>query len=215
MSKRAFPRFVVSLAASLLVLAVLLLLMNKRAQSDLPPGDDPLQAAFWPAPDFLLSDQASQPTTLEDLRGRVWVADFFFTSCPGICPILAEKMRWLSDEIADHPERSAMRLVSFSLDPQRDTVEVLSDYAEAVGATPDRWLFLTGTDRRDTWELSNEGFKLAVADTPQDPVNPISHTGKMVLVDRRGDIRGYYDGLTAAGVKDLKRDLLRLVEQDL
>lgn len=169
---------------------------------------------LWPAPDFILTDQAGELTTLEDLKGQVWAADFFFTSCPGICPMLAEKMQWLSEELADHPQRGEMRLVSFSLDPENDTVEVLGDYAEAVGAVPSEWLYLTGSSRAEMWGISEKGFRLAVADTPGDPANPIAHTGKIALIDRDGQVRGYYDGLTPEGIKDLKRDMLRLVESE-
>lgn len=176
-------------------------------------GSDDTLDTFYPAPEFILTDQTGQLTTLEDLRGQVWVADFFFTSCPGICPVLSQNMRWLQDELADHPQRGDLRLVSFSLDPETDTVEVLADYAEAIGAAPDEWLFLTG-ERETIWSISEDGFKLGVSDTPDDPANPISHNGKIVLVDRAGNVRGYYDGLTLSGVEDLKRDLLRLVEEE-
>ena len=167
---------------------------------------------LWPAPDFMLTNQAGEITTAEDLKGQVWAVDFFFMNCTAICPMLAEKMQWLSDEIADHPQRGDMRLVSISLDPDRDTPETLADYAEALGAVPSEWLFLTGPTRQEVWEVSEGGFKLAVEATPDDPTNPIAHTGQIALVDRQGMVRGFYNGLEAEGVQALKRDMLLLVE---
>ncbi|MEM7624373.1 MAG: SCO family protein [Planctomycetota bacterium] len=204
-----------AMTAVALILLGLVLFVNfvgfPQAASGLRGADELTE--LWPAPDFMLTDQAGELTTAEDLRGQVWAVDFFFMNCTAICPMLAEKMQWLSDELADHPQRREMRLVSISLDPDRDTPDVLADYAEALEAVPDEWLFLTGQTRQEVWKISSEGFRLAVTDTPDDPANPIAHTGKIALVDRDGQVRGYYDGLTPEGVKELKRDMLRLVER--
>ncbi|MEM6458346.1 MAG: SCO family protein [Planctomycetota bacterium] len=166
---------------------------------------------FWPAPDFALTNQAGHTVTTDDLRGKVWAADFFFTQCPGICTMMFANMVEVRDAFLTHPDAEELSLVSFSLDPENDTVEVLAETAAAIDATPDQWQFFTG-DRDAIWRLSEDGFKLGVAATPDDPVNPISHPGKIVLVDRDGVIRGFYDGLTREGVAALKRDLARLLE---
>jgi len=168
---------------------------------------------LWPAPAFTLTDQSGQTVTLDDLKGQVWAADFFFTSCPGICPVLSRNMQGLAADLANHPKRSGIRLVSFSLDPETDTVERLAEYAQAIDATPEQWLFLTG-EKADIWNLSEAGFKLAVGDTPDDPQNPISHSGKVALVDKTGMVRGYYEGLTGLGMAELQRDLRRLIEEE-
>ncbi|MEM8739011.1 MAG: SCO family protein [Planctomycetota bacterium] len=173
---------------------------------------NPPLPVYYDAPAFALTDQLGRAVTDDDLRGKVWVADFFFTSCPGICPVLSRNMQRLNRAIADHPRRDELRLVSFSLDPETDTPEVLAEYAEALGAAPDRWLFLTG-EKQVLWNLSEDGFKLIVDDNFQDPLNPIAHSGKVVLIDRLGVVRGYYDGLTAEGIQAAQRDLLRLLEE--
>ncbi|MBB6429414.1 SCO family protein [Algisphaera agarilytica] len=167
---------------------------------------------LWPAPDFTLTNQAGETVTRDDLLGQVWAADFFFTSCPGICPMLSANMQGLNADLADHPKRSDLRLVSFSLDPEHDTVEVLAEYSEAIEAPPSDWLFLTG-QRQAIWDLSINGFKLEVQDTPDDPANPILHSGKVVLVDRQGMVRGYYDGLLPEGIKQLQADLELLLAE--
>ncbi|MEM1447081.1 MAG: SCO family protein [Planctomycetota bacterium] len=206
-----------SLAATAVLLIILALVVYTKttgmqtAFSGLTPAADPLPE-YWPAPDFTLTNQAGEMLTREDLLGKVWAADFFFTSCPGICPMLSANMQAMNADLADHPRRDQLRLVSFSLDPANDTTQVLAEYAEAIGVTPDDWLFFTG-DRQALWDLSIEGFKLEVADTPDDPVNPILHSGKVILIDRQGMIRGFYEGLVPEGMAQLQADLRRLLEE--
>jgi protein SCO1/2 len=182
-------------------------------------GSGPAAAAapelevYFPAPDFALTDQAGQTLTRDDLLGQVWVAKFFFTRCPGICPMMSANAADLQRDLAEQPWADRVRLVSFSLDPERDTPQVLADYAEALGVSPRQWAFVRGTQEQ-TWSLSQDGFKLAVADTPDDPQNPISHSGNFVLVDQRGRVRGYYDGLRAQGIAELRRDIERLINAE-
>lgn len=182
-----------------------------RSVSQVFPANQPLPE-FWPAPEFTLTNQAGESVTRDDLLGQVWAADFFFTSCPGICPMLSANMQAMNADLADHPDRDELRLVSYSLDPENDTVETLAEYAEAIEVTPADWLFLTGP-RQSIWELSINGFKLEVQDTPGDPANPILHSGKVILVDRQGMVRGYYEGLAAEGMAQLQSDLRRLLEE--
>ncbi len=206
-----------SLAATAILLIILALVLYTRttgmqsAFSGLNAADEPLPE-FWPAPDFTLTNQAGDTITNADLLGQVWAADFFFTRCPGICPMLSANMQAMNADLADHPRREQLRLVSFSLDPENDTVETLAEYADAIEAPPRDWLFLTGP-RKSIWDLSIDGFKLEVQDTPDDPANPVLHSGKVVLVDRQGMIRGYYEGLVPEGMAQLQRDLRRLLEE--
>ncbi len=167
---------------------------------------------YWAAPAFTLTDQRGQTLTDRDLAGQVWLADFFFTSCPGICPMLSANMQDLYAQLSDEPWGESVRIVTFSLDPQRDTVEVLAEYADAIGADPRRWSFLRGP-REEIWKISQQGFKLSVDDTPGNPAGPIGHSGRVALVDRDGQIRGFYDGLTAEGIAALRADLERIVPQ--
>ncbi len=159
-------------------------------------------------PDFVLIDQNSKPFGTEQLRGSVWVADFIFTSCPDMCPMLTSAMATIEREIAKDSGVKDIHFVSISVDPDNDTPAVLAEYAEKYAAAGARWAFLTGT-RPEIWKLSTEGFHLPVERADRAQSGPIFHSNRFVLTDRRGRIRGYYDGLDSdardALIADLKR----------
>ena len=147
-----------------------------------------------PLPEFALVDQAGAPFGSADLAGQVWVADFVFTRCDTICPRLSESLAWLQGEL-QRSGRADVRLVSFSVDPEHDRPEVLARYAASYQADPARWRFLTG-ERVPLWTLIRDGFKLPVDyDARDDPARLIFHSGKLALVDRRGQVRGYFGGV--------------------
>ena len=154
------------------------------------------------APDFSLVSESGKTVTAADYRGTVWIADFIFSRCGGSCPILSSRMLALSRKTADVP---AIRYVSFGVDPEYDTPEVLATYARELGADPARWTFLHG-ERPVIRALIKDGFKLAIEDGPADSVEPILHSTRFVLVDGEGTIRGYYDGMEQPPVDALERD---------
>jgi protein SCO1/2 len=137
-------------------------------------------------PDFTLTERSAREVKNQDLAGQIWIADFVYTSCGGLCPIMSEKMRKLQDTLP-----AEVRLVSFSVDPDVDTPAVLTEYAKKFGADPNRWLFLTGS-KESLFQLSKDGFKLAVDDSGGTEQEPITHSSRFALVDRQGRIRGYY-----------------------
>ncbi len=155
-------------------------------------------------PVFALVDQRDQPFSDRDLRGRVWVADFVFTHCSGQCPMMHERMRTLAQMI-QHPD---VRLVSFSVDPERDTPRVLAEYAAQQRWPMQRWSFVTGA-RAEITRVCREGFHLAMGDG-ESQAEPVTHSVRLALVDRRGDIRGYYDASDTAQMAQLIRDLRQL-----
>jgi cytochrome oxidase Cu insertion factor (SCO1/SenC/PrrC family) len=176
---------------------------------DRPAGDagsDESPRVLSTVPPFTLQDQAGGAFGLDELAGRVWVANFIFTRCPGTCPVQTRYVKRLQEELRDVPAWSEVRLVSFTVDPQYDTPDVLQDYAVSVGADPDQWFFLTGT-REEIWQLSKDGFKLPVGDAPPGGDGPILHATQLMLIDDRGRLRGYYDGLSDDGLQELRRDL--------
>ncbi len=130
--------------------------------------------------DFSLTDQNKKTLTLADLKGKVWVADFFFTSCQGACPIMNSRMSKLEKSLAS----SGLHLLSISVDPAVDTPEVLAKYAKNFNAT-DQWKFVTG-EKAKIIELSVKGFHLSADE------EPTSHSQRLVLIDRNSHIRGYY-----------------------
>lgn len=155
-------------------------------------------------PPFSLTSHRGETITRDDLAGAPWIADFIFTRCALSCPMMTTRMAELDDGRV--PDEA--RLVSFSVDPEHDTPEVLAEYAEAFGASA-RWHFLTGS-KEEIAELALRGFRLALDPDPPPgtapPEEPIVHSTRFVLVDGRGRIRGYYDGMTREGVEQLERD---------
>jgi protein SCO1/2 len=157
-------------------------------------------------PEFTLTNRDGRTVRSADLAGSPWIADFVFTRCPASCPMMTSRMARL---VAELPADAGVRFVSFSVDPEHDTPEVLQRYAASFKA-PARWLFLTG-DGRQIYRLSQEGFKLGVDANPQaggdETAEPILHSTRFVLVDGEGRIRGYYDAFDAESMKGLTRDL--------
>ncbi|MCH8052492.1 MAG: SCO family protein [Planctomycetes bacterium] len=137
---------------------------------------------------------------MKDLLGRVWIADFIFTSCAGPCPQMSRHMQRLQTDLAD---LKSLRLVSFSVDPERDTPEVLRTYGERYDADPQRWLFLTGPMDR-IYDIAIKGFKITVEAAREN--NQIIHDTRFILVDAAGMIRGYYDSTSAEALERLRRD---------
>lgn len=175
-----------------------------------PPGLSTATAAtlpkLWQLPEFSLTERSGQPLKLADLQGKVWVADFFYTTCPGPCPMMTSRFSSLHRDLAQEPE---VRFVSISTDPEKDTPEMLRAYAERFQAD-DRWLFLTG-EKAEIYQLAIAGFKLSLAETPGAP-EPITHSTKLALVDRTGAVRGFYDGLAEDQAR-IKADILRLLQE--
>jgi protein SCO1/2 len=164
-------------------------------------------------PDFSLIERSGEAVRLEDLKGQVWVADFVFTHCAGPCPLLSRRMQSLQESLTGY---SDVRLVSFSVDPERDTPEVLAEYAKRYNAG-DRWLFLTGGKEPLYW-LIMDGFKLGVDDgsalTAGVPgPGTITHSTRFVLVDRAGRIRAYYDGASKDVAGQLLPDMQALLRE--
>ena len=166
------------------------------------PAGGPDLPRLGEAPPFSLVSEGGKAVARADLAGKVWIADFIFTRCGGSCPILSSRMAALSGKLRDVLD---VRFVSFGVDPEYDTPEVLADYGRKLGTDPARWSFLHGP-RPVVRSLVKDGFKLAVEDAPADSVEPILHSTRFVLVDGEGTIRGYYDGMEQAPVDQLERD---------
>jgi protein SCO1/2 len=164
-------------------------------------------ANYGSVPAFSLTNQDSQPFGSAQLSGKIWIADFVFTSCPGPCPIISSRMSELQKPL----EKSDVHLVTFSVDPETDTPEVLRDYAARLHARPGRWDFLTG-DKANIYRLSKDGFKLAVAEGAGDE-GQLVHSTRAALVDRHGTIRGYYDVTAPDGVTTLLADTSQLLRE--
>ena len=162
--------------------------------------------------EFSLIDQNGDPFTRDDLRGQLTVIDFLFTNCPFICPALTRQMLRLQDRL----EGTGVRLLSISVDPERDTPERLREYAAQHGADLNVWTFLTG-DFEEVMRISEDGLKLALALDPGNPItmgdgtviDNVAHTGKFVLVGPDLRILGLYTGTEQEDVDRLADRLLR------
>jgi protein SCO1/2 len=164
-------------------------------------------------PAFTFTSTDGKPFGSRDLDGKPWVVDFVFTTCPSICPRMTEDMGRLQTWLVNRGLEGRVHLVSISVDPTRDTPEVLRGYAQTFHARPGTWLFLTGP--QDAVEDAVvRGFKIAVGREKDDTVDGFSivHGTKFVLVDGKRQIRGYYDSDDAEAQAALRRDLSNLAD---
>ena len=207
------PRRVLILATVAAGLAVLALeLVMRRVTAQPSPGPQPVHRlarsaseplpTLWPVPSYRLLDQNGQTRTPEELRGSVWVADFIFTSCKSVCPVLSAKMVQVQRAIQD----PRLRFVSFSVDPERDTPEALRAYATRWAPDESRWTLLA-TTKESLADLA-KGMKTFVERQP-DP-DATLHTSELFLIDGKGRVRGLYgtDGDSFAQILPDARRLL-------
>lgn len=163
--------------------------------------------SYGTLPAFQLVNQNGQPFGSAQLAGKIWIADFVYTTCPGPCPMISSRMSELQKPL----EKTDVHLVSFSVDPEKDTPQVLRGYAEKLHADPARWGFLTGP-KSAIYKLSHDGFKLAISDGSGEQGIPV-HSTRMVLVDRHGEIRGYYEATEADAITKLLADTNHLLRE--
>jgi protein SCO1/2 len=168
---------------------------------------DTLAQSYWQVPPFALTERNGRTITRDDLAGKVWVVDFFYTTCPGPCPMLSSRLSEIQKEIGGDDR---VRLVSISTDPEKDTPEILQLYAKRFEAS-ERWLFLTG-NKEQIYQLGRQGFKVPIVED-RTAADPITHSTRLILVDQSGAIRGFHDGIGPDGSKQLVRDIRRLLAE--
>ena len=164
-------------------------------------------SSYGRVPAFELTNQNERPFGSTQLLGKIWIADFIYTTCPGPCPMISSRMSELQKPL----EKTDVHLVSFTVDPARDTPQILRGYAEKLQAEPDRWDFLTGSQSA-IYGLSRNGFKLTISDGKEEKGIPV-HSTRMILVDRHGEIRGYYDAAESDGMTRLLADTNHLLRE--
>jgi protein SCO1/2 len=149
-------------------------------------------------PDFALTDQNGNTVRRDDLLGKVWVADCVFTRCSGPCPMITANLSRLGHDLAGHG-LDEFRLVTVTVDPDHDTPEVLAAYARKFDADPARWVFLTGK-KAEVYDFIQKGLLQPVMENEGEgrkPGSEVLHSVKLMVVDRKGHLRGYFDGRTA------------------
>lgn len=165
-----------------------------------------------------LTNQLGRQVSLDDLKGKVIVADFFFTHCPSICPRLTQSMKTLQNSLKLKNDRlridtAFVQFVSFTVDPERDSVATLRKYADRYGVNPDVWWLLTGP-KKAIYDHSINEFKLGLQDG-EGVDTAFIHTDKFVLLDKERVVRGYYSGLDSAAMSRLAEDIvLLMLEKD-
>jgi protein SCO1 len=190
-----------------IVIAALPILRMIVIQAHMPP---PLPVIAT-VPDFKLQDQNSQPFGSDQLKGRVWVADFIFTRCPTICPLITQKMQKIQHRL--HNLGPAAHLVSFTADPDYDTPARLLEFAEHHRVSPRMWSFLTGPPESVKTTVI-AGLKVSMGrEGPEDDVGSVFHGTHFVVVDQRMRIRGYYDSSSEEAIERLIRDVGLLVNR--
>ena len=171
-----------------------------------------------PVPAFKLTNQDNKTISDKDYLGKVYVVEFFFSTCPTICPKMNESMLQLQNEFYGNPN---FGIASITIDPAKDTPQVLKEHANLVGVKHYNWHFLTG-DKEYIYSLANKGFNLYAGENNK-VAGGFEHSGLFALVDKNGKIRCrkdaqgnpilYYDGLEASGVEAIKEDIKKLLDE--
>ena len=171
-----------------------------------------------PVPSFSLKDQNNKTISDKDYLGKVYVVEFFFSTCPTICPKMNESMLQLQNEFYGNPN---FGIASITIDPAKDTPQVLKEHANLLGVKHYNWHFLTA-DKEYIYSLANKGFNLYAGENNK-VAGGFEHSGLFALIDKDGKIRCrkdaqgnpilYYDGLEASGVEAIKEDIKKLLEE--
>ena len=154
-------------------------------------------------PDYRFMDQDSAVVTPATFEGKVYVADFFFGTCPTICPVMKQQMLRVYDVYKDHPE---FAILSHTIDPEHDTIPYLKDFSERIGVMDNAtWHFVTGV-KDEIYDIGQRGYMVAATEDATEPGGYI-HSGAFILVDKERRIRGFYDGTKADQVDRLIKDI--------
>jgi len=168
---------------------------------------------FNTLPEFELTQQSGKPFGTKELKGKIWLADFFFTTCPGPCPLMNGKLAEVQEALQKADD---VKIVSFTVWPDFDTPTVLSNYAKRFHANPDKWFFLTG-NKKSIYDLGLKGFMMGITDreTGREKLEEgqFIHSTKIALVDRRGVVRGYYDSASPEVVQKILVDVGNLLRE--
>jgi len=158
--------------------------------------------------DFSFVNQDSNTVTNQTFKDKIYVADFFFTTCPTICPIMKAQMLRIYDTYKSNPE---VMLLSHTIDPDYDTVALLHDFADRLGVSSDKWQFVTG-NKEDIYDIGQNSYMVTTMEDEDVPGGYI-HSGAFILVDKDRHIRGLYDGTDEKEVDRLMKDIPRLLKE--
>lgn len=171
-------------------------------------GKETEQTIYPTIPDFSFINEDKETITDKDFKGKVYVADFFFVTCPTICPVMKKNMLTVYKEYKDNPD---VKILSHTIDPEHDTPEILKKYATDLGVTGKMWQFVTG-DKEKIYDIGQKHYMVSALEDSSQAGGYI-HSGAFVLVDKDRHIRGMYDGTTVDGTTKLIKDLAVLLKE--
>lgn len=186
------------------------ILGEKKTTSKIIDGKEVIDTIYFQVPDFKFINQDSQWITQENFKNKIYVVDFFFTSCPTICPIMKTQMLRLHEHFKNNPE---VKILSHTIDPYHDSVAVLKDYASRLEVDTKQWNFVTGI-KDEIYQIAEKGYFVAAKEDANEAGGFI-HSGAFVLIDKNRRIRGYYDGTKAEKVDLLIKDVELLLKEGL
>ena len=157
-------------------------------------------------PNFSFTNQDGETVTEETFKNKIYIADFFFTSCPTICPIMKTQMLRVYEKYKDNP---SVKILSHTIDPKHDSVAVLREFAERLGVSSDTWHFVTGP-QEDIYEIGQESYMVTAREDPEEPGGYL-HSGAFLIIDKQRRVRGIYDGTKEEKVDELLKDIDRLL----
>ncbi|MEZ0486494.1 SCO family protein [Fibrella aquatica] len=171
-------------------------------------GKTVTDSVYHTIPDFKFVSQYGDTVTAATLNGKIYVADFFFTSCPTICPKMKTELKRVYERFKANPD---VLLLSHTIDPEHDSVPVLKEFAQELGVTGKNWLFVTG-DRDKIYDIGQNSYMVTAQEDSTAP-GGVVHSGAFILVDKDRHIRGIYDGTTEVGVDKLMADMDKLLSE--
>jgi protein SCO1/2 len=190
------------------------ILGQREAVTKLVGGKSVTDTVYQSIPDFKFVDQYSDTVTAKTLNNKIYVADFFFTSCPTICPKMKVQLKRVYEKFKGNPD---VMLLSHTIDPDHDSVAVLKEFAQNLGITGRQWLFVTG-DREKIYDIGQNNY-MVTAQADASAPGGVVHSGAFILVDKAKHIRGIYDGTNkdsvgqTKGVDQLIKDIDRLLAE--
>lgn len=172
--------------------------------------DEKGDTIYHTIPDFEFVNQYGRKIGKKDFEGKIFVADFIFTTCQSICPKMSEQMSYVQEKVKDMDD---VLLLSHTVDPENDSVPVLLDYAVKMGAKENKWHLVTG-DKKELYDIARKGYLVTAMEGDGGPDDFI-HSEKFLLIDTKGRIRGFYDGTDPKEVKRLTDEIkvLKFEEQ--
>ena len=156
----------------------------------------------YTVPDFLFIDQNNKKVTLQLFRNKIWVTDFFFTTCEGICPVMKTNMKQVLDSFRNNPE---IKFLSHTVHPEYDSVPILKKFSQNYGMNDGQWYFVTG-DKKAIYDQARYAY--FIAEESNSPIKEdFVHSQLFALIDHNGKIRGYYDGTDSVAIQKLVKDI--------